>query len=101
MVNIRLSFRGSGHFSLRTTVFNSENQDQTSRDFRGRTTVFGQIINGDCSVKIETIRMDDARMFEIALKKADEYQWGKATRFTLDVVGEWEHHCSTTYVKVE
>lgn len=102
LVSIRLSFRDSGHlFPLRVTAFNSESKDQTSRDFQGRTTVFGRITDGDCSLKIEKIRMDDARVFEIALKKADDFLWGKPRRFSLDVVGEWEHHCSAPHVKVE
>lgn len=102
MVGIRLSFRDGGQFfARRITVFNSEDQDQTSRDFQGRISLFGRITDGDCSLKIEKIRMNDARMFEIALKRADGFLWGKPRKFSLDVVGEWEHHCSATRVKVE
>lgn len=102
MVSIRLSFRDGGQFfPLRVTVFNSEDKDQTTRDFQGRATLFGRITEGDCSLKIERIRMNDARVFEIALKRADDFLWGKPRRFNLDVVGEWEHHCSATHVKVE
>ncbi|XP_029687587.1 sialoadhesin-like [Takifugu rubripes] len=68
------------------TAFNSEDQDQMSREFHGRTALFGQITNGDCSLKIERIRMDDARVFEVALKRADDFLWGKPRRFNLDVV---------------
>ncbi|CAG03356.1 unnamed protein product [Tetraodon nigroviridis] len=32
--------------------------------------------------------MGDARVFEIALKKADEFFWGKPRKFNLDVVGQ-------------
>ncbi|TWW80113.1 sialic acid-binding Ig-like lectin 5 isoform X2 [Takifugu flavidus] len=86
-VSIRLSFRGGSHFfPLRSTAFNSEDQDQMSREFHGRTALFGQITNGDCSLKIERIRMDDARVFEVALKRADDFLWGKPRRFNLDVV---------------
>lgn len=34
--------------------------------------------------------MEDARVFDIALKRADDFHWGKSRRFNLDVVGEWE-----------
>lgn len=40
-------------------------------------------------------------MFEIALKTADDFLWGRPRKFSLDVVGEWEHHCCATHVKVE
>uniref|UniRef100_A0A674NHX4 Immunoglobulin V-set domain-containing protein n=1 Tax=Takifugu rubripes TaxID=31033 RepID=A0A674NHX4_TAKRU len=93
-VSIRLSFRGGSHFfPLRSTAFNSEDQDQMSREFHGRTALFGQITNGDCSLKIERIRMDDARVFEVALKRADDFLWGKPRRFNLDVVGELNLMC--------
>lgn len=102
VVSIRLSFRdGSQFFPLRITAFNNEDQNQTSRDFQGRTTLFGRITDGDCSLKIERIKMDDARVFEIALKRAGDFPWGKPRKFSLDVVGEWGHHCSAPHVKVE
>ncbi|XP_018555475.1 B-cell receptor CD22 [Lates calcarifer] len=86
-VDVRLRFRGGGHlFPLRSTAFNSEDRDQVSRDFQGRTSLFGRITDGDCSVKIERISLDDSRMFEIALKRGDELLWGKPRSFSLDVV---------------
>lgn len=89
-VDVRLRFRGGGHlFPLRSTAFNSEDRDQVSRDFQGRTSLFGRIADGDCSVKIERISQDDSRVFEIALKKSDDLLWGKPRRLSLDVVGEW------------
>lgn len=45
--------------------------------------------------------MDDAQVFEIALKRAGDILWGKPRKFSLDVVGEWEHHCSATHLKME
>lgn len=85
-VDMRLRFRGGNHFSLlRTTVFNS--QDRV--DVRGRTSLFGRITEGDCSVKMEKISRDDARAFDIALKRSDDLMWGRPRRFILDVVGEW------------
>ncbi|XP_076593840.1 sialoadhesin [Chaetodon auriga] len=86
-VDVRLRFRGGGHFfSLRSTAFNSEDRDQASRDFQGRTSLFGRIADGDCSVKIERISQDDSRIFEIALKGGDDLLWGKPRSFSLDVV---------------
>ncbi|KAM9353529.1 LOW QUALITY PROTEIN: sialic acid-binding Ig-like lectin 5, partial [Symphorus nematophorus] len=86
-VDVRLRFRGGGHFfPLRSTAFNSEDRDQASRDFQGRTSLFGRITDGDCSVKIERISQDDSRMFEIALKRGDDLLWGKPKSFNLDVM---------------
>lgn len=88
-VDVRLRFRGgSQFFPLRSTAFNSEDRGQASRDFQGRTSLFGRIADGDCSVKIERISQDDARVFEIALKRGDDLLWGKPRSFTLEVVGE-------------
>ncbi|XP_062255430.1 B-cell receptor CD22 [Platichthys flesus] len=86
-MDIRLRFRGGGHlFPLRSTAFNSEDRSQVSRDFQGRTSLFGRIADGDCSVKIERISLDDSRMFEVALKSGDDLLWGKSSSFNLDVV---------------
>uniref|UniRef100_A0AAQ5XUU5 Ig-like domain-containing protein n=1 Tax=Amphiprion ocellaris TaxID=80972 RepID=A0AAQ5XUU5_AMPOC len=86
-VDVRLRFRGGGHFfPLRSTAFNSEDRDQVSRDFQGRTSLFGRIADGDCSVKIERIRQDDPQVFEIALKTGDDLLWGKPSSFNLDVI---------------
>ncbi|XP_041844301.1 B-cell receptor CD22 [Melanotaenia boesemani] len=86
-VDVRLRFRGGGHlFPLRSTAFNSQDRDQVSRDFLGRTSLFGQIANGDCSVKIERVRLDDPKVFEVALKKEDDLLWGRPSSFNLDVI---------------
>ncbi len=88
-VDIRLNFRGGGNiFPSRSTAFNSADRDQVSRDFRGRTSLFGRIADGDCSVRIERISQDDSRAFEIALKRGDDLFWGKPSSFRLDVTGE-------------
>lgn len=88
-MDVRLSFRGGGHiFLLRSTAFNSADRDQVSRDFQGRTSLFGRTADGDCSVKIERISRDDSRVFEIALKRGDDLLWGKPSSFKLDVIGE-------------
>ncbi|XP_017279225.1 B-cell receptor CD22 [Kryptolebias marmoratus] len=86
-VDVRLRFRGGGNlFPLPSTAFNSESKNQVSRDFRGRTSLSGQIADGDCSVKIERVRQDDPQVFELALKKADDFLWGKSRSFSLDII---------------
>lgn len=86
-VDVRLRFRGGGRFfPLHSTAFNSEDRDQVSRDFQGRTSLFGRIADGDCSVKIERISQDDSQVFEIALKRGDDLLWGRPRSFNLDVV---------------
>ncbi|XP_034553968.1 sialoadhesin isoform X2 [Notolabrus celidotus] len=85
-VDVRLRFRGGGRFfPLRSTAYNSEDRDQVSRDFQGRTSLFGRIADGDCSMKIERISEDDSRVFEIALKRGEDLLWGTPRSFTLDV----------------
>ncbi|KAF7670438.1 hypothetical protein LDENG_00074530 [Lucifuga dentata] len=86
-MDVRLRFRGGGHFfPLRSTAFNSEDRDQVSRDFQGRTSLFGKTADGDCSVRLERVGMDDSRVFEVALKGGDELLWGKSQSFSLDVL---------------
>ncbi|KAM3615302.1 uncharacterized protein V6R79_026244 [Siganus canaliculatus] len=86
-VDVRMRFRGGGYlFPLRSTAFNSENREEVSRDFQGRTSLFGRTADGDCSVKIDRVRKDDSQMFEITLKKGDDLLWGEPKRFRLDVV---------------
>lgn len=93
-VDVRLRFRGGSHFfPLRSTAFNSLNRDQISRDFQGRTSLFRQIADGDCSVKIDRVRQDDPQVFEIALKTGDDLLWGKPRTFNLDIAGEWRIQC--------
>ncbi|XP_076004637.1 sialic acid-binding Ig-like lectin 5 isoform X2 [Genypterus blacodes] len=86
-MDVRLRFRGGGHlFPLRSTAFNSEDRDQVSRDFQGRTLLLGKITEGDCSVKFERVRVDDSHVFEIALKGGGDLLWGKPRSFSLDVL---------------
>uniref|UniRef100_UPI0037E89E6E sialic acid-binding Ig-like lectin 5 n=1 Tax=Semicossyphus pulcher TaxID=241346 RepID=UPI0037E89E6E len=86
-VDVRLRFRGGGRFfPLRSTAYNSEDRDQVSRDFQGRTSLYGRIADGDCSLKIERISQDDPREFEIALKRGDDLLWGRPRSFNLEVV---------------
>ncbi|XP_028281704.1 sialoadhesin [Parambassis ranga] len=85
-VDVWLKFRGGSRiFPLRSTAFNSLNRDQISRDFQGRTSLFRQIADGDCSVKIDRVRQDDPQVFEIALKTGDDLLWGKPRTFNLDI----------------
>ncbi|XP_029361005.1 B-cell receptor CD22 isoform X2 [Echeneis naucrates] len=86
-VDVRLRFRDGGRFfPLRGTAFNSEGRSQVSRDFQGRTSLYGRLAEGDCSVKIERISLDDSQMFEMELKRGDELLWGRSKSFNLNVV---------------
>lgn len=88
-VDVRLRFRGGGYLiPLQSTAFNSKDKDQVSRDFIGRISLFGQIADGDCSLKIEGITQDDSRAFELSLMGHEDLLWGQPKRFNLDVVGE-------------
>ncbi|XP_028325668.1 sialoadhesin isoform X2 [Gouania willdenowi] len=84
--DVRLRFRGGAYlFPLRSTAFNSQDRDQVSRDFQGRASLVGRTADGNCSVKIERIRRDDPRVFEVALKAEEDLLWGRPTSFNLDV----------------
>ncbi|XP_075322878.1 sialic acid-binding Ig-like lectin 5 [Odontesthes bonariensis] len=84
-VDVRMRFSGA-FFPLKSTAFNSQNKDQVSRDFQGRTSLFGRIADGDCSVKIESVRRDDPQVFEMTLKKGDDSRWGKLRSFNLEII---------------
>lgn len=85
-----MRFKSGGYIiPLTSTAFNSKDKDQVSRDFLGRTSLNGQIANGDCSLKIERISQDDSRMFEVALKTGEDLLWGKPKSFNLDVIREY------------
>lgn len=84
-----MKFRTSNSFFLPlSNAFNSEDRSQTNLGYLGRTSLFGETSDGDCSVKIERVRQEDARVFEISLKRIGDGGWGKARSFTLDVLGE-------------
>ncbi|XP_023186538.1 sialoadhesin-like isoform X1 [Xiphophorus maculatus] len=86
-VDVRLRFRGGGpFFPLRSIAFNSESKDQVSRDFLGRTFLYGQMSDGDCSVKIEQLRVDDPKVFELALKKGSDLLWGVSRSVNVDII---------------
>ncbi|KAJ3597952.1 hypothetical protein NHX12_001467 [Muraenolepis orangiensis] len=85
-VAVRLRFRGgSTPFPLRSTAFNSEDPSRMSRGFLGRTTLSGRISEGDCSLRLDPVHLEDSRPFEIALKSPEDWHWGTPSIFTLEV----------------
>lgn len=98
-VDVRLRFRGGGpFFPLQSTAFNSQDKGQVSRDFQGRASLFGEIADGDCSVKIERIREDDPQVFEISLKTVGDALWGKPRSFNLDRICESGKQCMSSFL---
>ncbi|KAM9782769.1 sialic acid-binding Ig-like lectin 14 [Neosynchiropus ocellatus] len=90
-VDIRLGYRsGMPFISLQSTAFTSESGQPVSREFRGRSSLFGEISKGDCSVKIDRVNWNDRRVFDLALKKRRDLQWRAGKSVTLDVVGNPE-----------
>ncbi|XP_061573938.1 sialoadhesin [Cololabis saira] len=86
-LDVQLRFKNDRtFFALRGIAFDSQDKQQVSRNFQGRTSLFGRITDGDCSVKIDRITRDESKLFEIALKKGGELVWGKPMRINLDVI---------------
>ena len=78
-VDVRVTYRDSRNFfSLRSIAFNSAEGNQVNRVFQGRTSLWGNLADGDCSVKIERVTMEDSLVYALALKKSGDLHWGKA-----------------------
>ncbi|CAL8248278.1 unnamed protein product [Lota lota] len=84
-VAIRLRVRGGGRFPLWSTAFNSEDPSHVTREYLRRTSLYGRISEGDCSLKLVPVHLEDSRPFEIALKGPEEGHWGTPRVFTLEV----------------
>ncbi|XP_057691380.1 sialoadhesin isoform X1 [Corythoichthys intestinalis] len=88
-VDVRLRLRGRRRLSFFPTscvAFNSEEAEDIDDDFQGRVSLSGSVTDGDCSMKMEGISMEDAKTYEVALKGTGESNWGRAKSFSLDVV---------------
>ncbi|XP_077431013.1 myelin-associated glycoprotein isoform X2 [Vanacampus margaritifer] len=80
------SSHSCGLCSLARVAFNSEDMDQVSQEFRGRTSLSGLVTAGDCSLKMDVVSAEDARSYEVSLKRTGDSAWGRAKSFILDVV---------------
>ncbi|XP_061884864.1 sialoadhesin isoform X1 [Entelurus aequoreus] len=87
-VDVRMRYRGDERFLFRLsrTAYNSEETRAVSADFRGRVTVAGQGSEGDCSLRLDTVRVDDARVYEVSLKTRGDSTWGRTKSFSLLVL---------------
>ncbi|XP_061633120.1 sialoadhesin [Phyllopteryx taeniolatus] len=82
-VNVRL--RDHSRFRQSRVAFNSDDMEEVTDDFRGRTSLLG-LVDGDCSLKMDAVSVEDAWTYEVALKKTGDSVWGRAKSFSLDVV---------------
>ena len=90
-VDVRLRFKGGSYLlPLRSTAFNSEDISLVSRGFLGRAALYGRMADGDCSLKIERVSLDDSHLFEVSLKERGDLLWGRPSNFNLEVSGEWQ-----------
>ncbi|KAL4657614.1 myelin-associated glycoprotein-like isoform X1 [Arapaima gigas] len=71
--HVRLRYRYS--FFRWKTAFSSENSMEVDKSFRGRTSLTGDPSKGDCSVRINRVRDDDAYSYEVALKERGANEW--------------------------
>ena len=86
-VEVRLKFTGGRRFPSRSTAFNSEDPRHVAGEYLRRTSLHGRISEGDCSLRLEPVRLQDSRAFEVALKGPEEGYWGTPRAFTLEVSG--------------
>ncbi|XP_030215087.1 kin of IRRE-like protein 2 [Gadus morhua] len=54
-------------------------------EYLRRTSLHGRISEGDCSLRLDPVRLQDSRAFEVALKGPEEGYWGTPRAFTLEV----------------
>ncbi|XP_018582403.1 myelin-associated glycoprotein isoform X2 [Scleropages formosus] len=64
-----------GLFSRWRTAFSNEDTTEVERSFRGRTSLTGDPSKGDCSVRIDRVRKEDANQYEVALKERGASEW--------------------------
>ena len=86
-MEVRLKFTGGRRFPSRSTAFNSEDPRHVAGEYLRRTSLHGRISEGDCSLRLEPVRLQDSRAFEVALKGPEEGYWGTPRAFTLEVSG--------------
>ncbi|XP_056458094.1 sialoadhesin [Gadus chalcogrammus] len=84
-VEVRLKFTGGRRFLSRSTAFNSEDPRHVAGEYLRRTSLHGRISEGDCSLRLEPVRLQDSRAFEVALKGPEDWYWGTPRAFTLEV----------------
>ncbi|KAJ8404976.1 hypothetical protein AAFF_G00328970 [Aldrovandia affinis] len=81
---VRLRYRSHMLF-LRSTAFSNEDHSQVHPAFRGRTALSGDPTQGDCSVRIEGVTVEDQRLYEVWLKERGASEWKKSRQVILDV----------------
>lgn len=83
---VRLRFREQTIFSYQwRTAFNSEDPRHVTGKFLGRTSLSGQISEGNCSLRLDPVHLEDSQRFEMVLKAPEDRRWGTPRFFTLEV----------------
>ncbi|XP_051921908.1 sialoadhesin-like isoform X1 [Hippocampus zosterae] len=88
-VDVRLRLRGHGRLSLfrqSRVAFNSEDAEEVSDVYRERLSPSGLVTEGDCSLRMDEVRTEDAGTYEVSLKRTGDSAWGRAKSFSLNVV---------------
>lgn len=85
---VRLRFGGGlSLFHSWRTAFNDQDPGHVTREFLGRTSLSGQISQGDCSLRLDPVHLEDSQRFEMVLKAPEDRRWGTPSFFTLEVSG--------------
>ncbi|CAB1333470.1 unnamed protein product [Coregonus sp. 'balchen'] len=78
-VGVMLRYRTTGYiFPLRSTAFSTDDKFKVSKEFLGRTSLWGNTDDGDCSVMIDRVHLADSYVYELALKGRGQKDWGEA-----------------------
>lgn len=70
------------------TAFSNDNTTEVHRHFKGRTVLVGDLSQGDCSLQIDKLRMNDGGHYEMELKERGASEWTVSKSTSITVSGE-------------
>ncbi|XP_072572626.1 sialic acid-binding Ig-like lectin 13 isoform X1 [Paramormyrops kingsleyae] len=69
------------------TAFSSDDTTEVHRHFKGRTALVGDPSQGDCSLQIDKLRMNDGGRYEMELKEKGASEWTVSKAISITVSG--------------
>ncbi|XP_015224208.2 myelin-associated glycoprotein isoform X1 [Lepisosteus oculatus] len=62
-------------FSTWKVLFDSEEPEKNQRHFQGRTSLVGDMSQGNCSLKIDHVKTEDTKVYYVSLKVNGQKNW--------------------------